>query len=97
MFNIYIGGYQSRANEFCKQIRDNANQMEQSRLEFMSFSGLKVNEDRAIEKRIRSLEDDVQRQNDREKQLQQQYDQLSRQREELTEKLNKLTNSQSVG
>ncbi|KAI2796603.1 CDC5 cell division cycle 5-like protein [Blomia tropicalis] len=95
--SVLLGGYQSRANEFCKQIRDNANQMEQSRLEFMSFSGLKVNEDRAIEKRIRSLEDDVQRQNDREKQLQQQYDQLSRQREELTEKLNKLTNSQSVG
>lgn len=91
--SVLLGGYQVRARDFGKQFRENVNQIEQARLELVSFTALKVKEDAAIVKRIDSLKEDVQRQNTREKSLQTKYDQLLRKREELTEKLQALQNA----
>lgn len=83
--SILLGGYHSRVAEMHKHLQNNVNDIEQARLELYSFKALNVCEDRAIQKRIKALEDDVNKQNLREKQLQQRYDDLVRRKEELSE------------
>lgn len=85
--SVLFGGYHSRANDFNKQYKEIANQVEQSRLELTSFAALKVKENNAIVKRIGALNEDVQRQTEREKNLQSRYEQLLRRREDLMEQL----------
>lgn len=85
--SILLGGYQSRAVEMHKQIRENVKDIEQARLELYSFNALKVCEDRAITKRIGLLEEDVRKQNEREKLLQTRYNELISRKEELLEEL----------
>lgn len=94
--SILLGGYQTRMSDFLRQFRENANQIEQSRLELTSFAALKVKEDSSIVKRIGTLEEDVQRQNEREKSLQLRYDQLVRKREELIDKVKGLSVKEST-
>ncbi|KAH9395289.1 CDC5 cell division cycle 5-like protein [Tyrophagus putrescentiae] len=94
--SVLYGGYHSRAKEFSKQYQEIANQIEQSRLELTSFTALKVNENNAIVKRVGALNEDVQRQNEREKNLQSRYDQLLRRREELMEQLQAQQNASSA-
>ena len=74
--SILLGGYKTRASEFIRQYRENINQIEQAQLELISFTALKVKEDNSIFKRIAALEEDVKRQNEREKNLQLKYQQL---------------------
>lgn len=83
--SILLGGYQSIADDLIKQFRETGQAMEQSHLELHSFKALKVREDSAIVKRISALEEDVRRQNEREKLLQKRYEELSRKKEELLE------------
>jgi len=67
---ILTGGYQSRAAGLIKQLNDQAEQLEQSRLELATFDQLKISETAAIPRRLAMITEDVGKQTDREKELQ---------------------------
>uniref|UniRef100_A0A4W4F847 Cell division cycle 5-like protein n=1 Tax=Electrophorus electricus TaxID=8005 RepID=A0A4W4F847_ELEEL len=71
---ILLGGYQSRAMGLMKQLSDLWDQVEQAHMELHTFQELKKQEDTAIPRRQEALREDVQRQQDREKELQQRFD-----------------------
>ncbi|KPP74851.1 cell division cycle 5-like protein-like [Scleropages formosus] len=70
---ILLGGYQSRAMGLVKQLGDLWDQVEQAAVELRTFQELKKQEDLAIPRRQESLREDVQRQQERERELQQRY------------------------
>ncbi|KAM4772239.1 cell division cycle 5-like protein [Rhinophrynus dorsalis] len=78
---ILLGGYQSRAMGLIKQLNEIWDQYEQSNLELRTFEELKKHEDAAIPRRIESLKEDVQRQEEREKELQQRFAELMLEKE----------------
>ena len=67
---ILTRGYQSRAAGLTKQIADMEDQIEQTQLELSTFSFLKDQETAAIPRRLASIQDDVRKQTEREKDLQ---------------------------
>ncbi|XP_069831984.1 cell division cycle 5-like protein [Dendropsophus ebraccatus] len=73
---ILLGGYQSRAMGLIKQLNEIWDQYEQASLELKTFEELKKHEDIAIPRRIASLKEDVQRQEERERELQQRFAEL---------------------
>ncbi|XP_006625730.1 cell division cycle 5-like protein [Lepisosteus oculatus] len=81
---ILLGGYQSRAMGLIKQLNDLWDQVEQAHLELCTFEELKKHEDTAIPRRQEALREDVQRQQEREKELQQRYADLLLEKETLT-------------
>ncbi|XP_040583933.1 cell division cycle 5-like protein [Lepeophtheirus salmonis] len=81
---ILTGGYQSRAQAQIKQVQDLEDQIEQSRLEMSTFEFLKNQEISAIPQRLFSIQEDVDRQTKREKELQEQFYACSLEYEELT-------------
>ncbi|XP_041105804.1 cell division cycle 5-like protein [Polyodon spathula] len=80
---ILLGGYQSRAMGLIKQMNDLWDQIEQANLELHTFEELKKHEDTAIPRRQEALKEDVQRQQEREKELQQRYADLLLEKETL--------------
>ncbi len=70
---ILTGGYQSRAAGLIKQLTDAAEQLEQARLELDTFKQLKLSEEVAIPRRMENISSDVEKQKEREKELQSQY------------------------
>ncbi|CAB4060899.1 CDC5L [Lepeophtheirus salmonis] len=76
--------YQSRAQAQIKQVQDLEDQIEQSRLEMSTFEFLKNQEISAIPQRLFSIQEDVDRQTKREKELQEQFYACSLEYEELT-------------
>merc|ERR1711860_351738 len=80
---ILTGGYQARAAALIKQVSDTQDQIEQSRLELSTFAFLKDQETASIPRRVESLTSDVQRQEEREKELQAQFHELNLQLEGL--------------
>lgn len=83
---ILLGGYQSRAMGLMKQLNDLWDQIEQAYLELRTFEELKKHEDSAIPRRLECLKEDVQRQQDREKELQHRYADLLLEKETLKSK-----------
>ncbi|EDL23431.1 mCG18249, isoform CRA_b [Mus musculus] len=83
---ILLGGYQSRAMGLMKQLNDLWDQIEQAHLELRTFEELKKHEDSAIPRRLECLKEDVQRQQEREKELQQRYADLLMEKETLQAK-----------
>lgn len=73
---ILLGGYQSRSQGLIKQIHDVYEQIEQTFVELKTFENLRQHELGAIPKRSESLTEDVQRQTDREKELQKKFSEL---------------------
>ncbi|XP_043464216.1 cell division cycle 5-like protein [Leptopilina heterotoma] len=73
---ILTGGYQGRAQALAKQLNDTWTQIEQLRLELSTFKFLKGQEEAALPRRINALVEDVNRQKEREKQLQSKFAQL---------------------
>ncbi|MCI4382524.1 hypothetical protein PGIGA_G00016000 [Pangasianodon gigas] len=80
---ILLGGYQSRAMGLIKQLSDLWDQVEQAHMELHTFQELKKQEDLAIPRRQEALREDVQRQQDREKELQQRFADLLLEKETL--------------
>ncbi|KAB5562163.1 hypothetical protein PHYPO_G00014840 [Pangasianodon hypophthalmus] len=80
---ILLGGYQSRAMGLIKQLSDLWDQVEQAHMELHTFEELKKQEDLAIPRRQEALREDVQRQQDREKELQQRFADLLLEKETL--------------
>jgi pre-mRNA-splicing factor CDC5/CEF1 len=72
---ILTRGYQARAQGLAKQIHDLNEQIEQAQLELSTFSFLKESETHAIPKRLQSINEDVERQMEREKKLQDDFSQ----------------------
>ncbi|XP_014233346.1 cell division cycle 5-like protein [Trichogramma pretiosum] len=70
---VVLGGYMNRTQVLTKQFNDVTEQIDQSRLEYSTFKFLKQQEDAAIPKRIRALEEDVNRQRTREHGLQMRF------------------------
>ncbi|CAB3236813.1 unnamed protein product [Arctia plantaginis] len=80
---VLTGGYQSRAASLIKQFQELQDQIEQANLELSTFKFLADQEKAAIPRRIESLTEDVNRQTDREKQLQKRYAELQAELEDL--------------
>ncbi|KAE8605364.1 hypothetical protein XENTR_v10015082 [Xenopus tropicalis] len=78
---ILLGGYQSRAMGLIKQLNEIWDQYEQANLELGTFEELKTHEDIAIPRRIECLKEDVQRQEERERELQQRFAELMLEKE----------------
>ncbi|XP_044530724.1 cell division cycle 5-like protein [Gracilinanus agilis] len=70
---ILLGGYMSQEMGLRKHVNDLWDQIEQAHLEFHTLEVLKKQEDSAILRRLKCLNEDVQRQQEREKELQQRY------------------------
>ncbi|XP_063619363.1 cell division cycle 5-like protein [Cydia splendana] len=80
---VLTGGYQSRAASLVKQFQELQDQIEQANLELSTFKFLAEQEKAAIPRRIESLTEDVNRQTEREKQLQKRYAELQAEIEDL--------------
>ncbi|KAF6737409.1 Cell division cycle 5-like protein [Oryzias melastigma] len=80
---ILLGGFQSRALGLLKQHNELWEQVEQAATELQTFAQLKKQEDTAIPRRQAALLEDVERQMEREKELQQRYGELLMEREAL--------------
>ncbi|KPJ18994.1 Cell division cycle 5-like protein [Papilio machaon] len=80
---VLTGGYQSRAASLIKQFGELQEQIEQANLELSTFRFLADQEKAAIPRRIESLTEDVNRQTDREKQLQKRYAELQTELEDI--------------
>ncbi|GAA6109314.1 cell division cycle 5-like protein [Tachysurus ichikawai] len=80
---VLLGGYQSRAMGLIKQLSDLWDQVEQAHMELHTFQELKKQEDLAIPRRQEALREDVQRQQEREKELQQRFADLLLEKETL--------------
>ncbi|RZC40269.1 Myb Cef and/or Ax dynein light domain containing protein, partial [Asbolus verrucosus] len=76
---ILTGGYQSRAQGLIKQLQDYFEQIDQAHLELNTFKFLQEQEKNALPRRIQSLTEDVNRQMEREKGLQNKYAELQAQ------------------
>ncbi|CAM4649862.1 hypothetical protein PO909_011325 [Leuciscus waleckii] len=83
---ILLGGYQSRAMGLLKQLSELWDQVEQANVELHTFQELKKQEDHAIPRRKEALREDVQRQQDREKELQQRFADLLLEKQTLSQK-----------
>jgi len=73
---ILLGGYQSRAAGLIKQHQEVSEQLETVSVELATFQHLRQHEIGAIPKRLESLTEDVQRQTEREKELQKRFSDL---------------------
>ncbi|KAI0237412.1 Cell division cycle 5-like protein [Lamellibrachia satsuma] len=82
---VLLGGYQSRAQGLVKQVQDMYEQVEQTYVEYKTFDHLRQHEVGAIPKRLESLTDDVNRQMEREKELQKRYADLQQRRDMILE------------
>ncbi|XP_057704716.1 cell division cycle 5-like protein [Corythoichthys intestinalis] len=80
---ILLGGFQSRALGLLKQHNELWEQVEQAATELETFTQLKKQEDLAIPRRLEALREDVGRQMDRERELQQRYGELVTERDTL--------------
>ncbi|CAG4918817.1 unnamed protein product [Colias eurytheme] len=83
---VLTGGYQSRTASLIKQFQELQDQIEQANLELSTFKFLAEQEKAAIPRRIESLTEDVNRQTEREKQLQKRYSELQAELEEIHKK-----------
>uniref|UniRef100_A0A1A9X0Y5 Myb_Cef domain-containing protein n=1 Tax=Glossina brevipalpis TaxID=37001 RepID=A0A1A9X0Y5_9MUSC len=81
---ILTGGYQARAQALIKQLQDTFEQIEQNTLALSTFKFLAEQEAVAIPRRLESLQEDVRRQMEREKKLQQKYANLQENLKELS-------------
>ena len=72
---ILTRGYQARAQGLSKQMHDLNEQIEQAQLELSTFTFLKDCETKAIPRRLQSIGEDVERQTEREKKLQETFSQ----------------------
>jgi hypothetical protein len=66
-----------------KQFQDLFNQIESKHVEFQTFEKIRERELESVDKRVNALNQDVQQQSEREKQLQAKFRQLCLERDEL--------------
>jgi len=81
---IITGGYQMRAQALIKQFQDLSDQIERGSMEKSTFEFLKSMESLAIPRRLNSLQQDLEMQKKREKQLQARFSEAQFTLESLT-------------
>ncbi|XP_056147802.1 cell division cycle 5-like protein [Lampris incognitus] len=86
---VLLGGFQSRALGLLKQHSELWEQVEQAATELQTFNQLKKQEDTAIPRRLEGLREDVERQMERERELQQRFGELLVDRETLLNSVRK--------
>ncbi|ALC44059.1 CG6905 [Drosophila busckii] len=84
---ILTGGYQARALVLMKQLQETYAQIEQNSVSLSTFKFLSLQEAVAVPRRLDALQEDVRRQMEREKELQQRYADLAQQRDSLYEQI----------
>lgn len=89
---ILTGGYQTRAQNLIKRLYELYEQVDQASLELNTFKFLQSQEEVAVPKRIQSLKEDVERQIEREKCLQQKYGGLQEEMKSITDLYQQTTN-----
>ncbi|KAH8262497.1 hypothetical protein KR026_008848 [Drosophila bipectinata] len=88
---ILTGGYQARAQVLTKQLQDTYAQIEQNSVSLSTFRFLGEQEAIAVPRRLESLQEDVRRQMDREKELQRKYSSLVEESETLYKQIEQIT------
>eukprot|EP00794_Sanderia_malayensis_P000539 gene539-1191_t len=86
---ILLGGYQTRAVGLAKKLSDVCEQVEHTHVEAETFKMLKEQESRSVPRRISALQEDVERQSEREKSLQKRFAELTFEKEQLTRAMQK--------
>ncbi|VDO95206.1 unnamed protein product [Soboliphyme baturini] len=81
---VLLGGYQVRAQGLIKQVQEQEDQVEIAEIEKFTFDALRKHEEFVIPKRIGNISEDVERQQEREKQLQKVFDELQLEAERLS-------------
>jgi pre-mRNA-splicing factor CDC5/CEF1 len=80
---ITLGGYQSRTQVLVKSLQDVHSQCEMKHVEWQTFEKIREHELAAIPKRVESISDDVNKQIQREKELQKKFADLIFEKESL--------------
>lgn len=80
--SVTLGGYQARSNALSKRIADAFEELQKTKVEYDSFSRLRVNESAAGPRRVSALKEEVERLESREKSLQARYAELEQERRE---------------
>ena len=80
---VLLAGYQSVHQGLVKQLNDVVEQSEQSTMELRTFDRLREHELGTIQRRLESLTEDVERQTNRETELQHEFSQLQHRLEML--------------
>lgn len=74
---ILLGGYIARASTLSASLSESQHQLESSRLELSTFKFLQELENIAVPRRLSTLQEDVERQKERERELQRRYQHLT--------------------
>ncbi|CAO3627158.1 unnamed protein product [Cunninghamella echinulata] len=84
---VRLGGYMTRSKTLSQQILDAYEELEAAKVEYESFLNLQMTEKVAIPRRIQSLEDEVHKLAERERDLQEKYKRLSEEKSQIMESL----------
>lgn len=84
---VVLGGYQNRSRVLSKKIIDTFNELQSTKLEYESFSRLRMNESATGPGRVSALQEEVDRLERREQSLQGRYAELDGERRELESRI----------
>ncbi|KAF9496059.1 hypothetical protein BDN71DRAFT_1446773 [Pleurotus eryngii] len=87
---VTLGGYQARAKTLAKRMTEAFEEFQKVKVDYESFSRLKVNESAVGPRRVEALKEEVERLERRERSLQAQYAQLESERQEAEERVSAL-------
>lgn len=79
---VTLGGYQARSKALAKRITDAFEELQKTKVDFESFSRLRVNESAVGPRRVSALKEEVERLERRERLLQERYAELDAERRE---------------
>jgi pre-mRNA-splicing factor CDC5/CEF1 len=79
---VTLAGYQVRSKAFAQRISDSFNELQKTKVEYESFSRLRLNESVVGPRRVEALKDEVQKLGRREKILQERHAELDTERRE---------------
>ncbi|CAK5264076.1 unnamed protein product [Mycena citricolor] len=88
--NVTLGGYLTRSNALSQRVTAAFDEMQQTKIEFETFSHLNTNETAAGPRRLDALKEEVEKLERRERQLQDRYGELEGERRDAQERVQSL-------
>ena len=85
--NVILGGYQARSAALSKRITEASSELQKAKVEYESFSKLKMNETALGPIRLAALKEEVDRLEQRERRLQERYAELDAERREAASRV----------
>jgi pre-mRNA-splicing factor CDC5/CEF1 len=79
---VTLGGYQARSKALGKQVTDTFDELQKQKVDYESFSKLRINESVAGPRRVAALKEEVEKLERREQRLQERYAELFFERRE---------------